>query len=112
MKESCSDALADILNNARYAREFLADVSFAAFEADIKLQYAVIRALEICGEAAKRIPEPVRILYPGIEWRALAGMRDRLIHGYDVVNPGIIWKTVKDDLPGVVAALEKGTPPE
>ena len=61
--------------------------------------YAVTHALEIVGEAAKRIPEPVRARYPAVPWRLMAGMRDRLIHGYDTVDLDVLWKTITEDLP-------------
>jgi uncharacterized protein with HEPN domain len=62
------------------ALEFVADMDAQQFYVDRKTSYAVIRALEIIGEATKRIPEAVRVRYPGVLWRQMAGMRDRLIH--------------------------------
>jgi len=61
--------------------------------------FAVIRALEILGEAAKQIPAEVQSRQPDIPWRDLAGMRDKLIHHYFGVNLTLIWKVVQEDLP-------------
>jgi uncharacterized protein with HEPN domain len=60
-----------------------------------------VRALEIIGEAAKRIPDPVREKYVQIPWKAMAGMRDRIIHGYDTVDMQIVWDVVKRDIPRI-----------
>ena len=92
-------AINDLENNLHLAMEFSASMDFREFESDYRTQYAVIRALEICGEATKRIPEDVRALEPGIPFKAMAGMRDRLIHGYDNVNAGLIWSTVTVTIP-------------
>ncbi|TVR03719.1 MAG: DUF86 domain-containing protein [Spirochaetaceae bacterium] len=75
------DALSDLERNLTLVVEFADSKTFADFESDFRTQYAVIRALEICGEAVKRIPSDVRELEPAIPWKAMAGMRDRLIHG-------------------------------
>ena len=72
---------------------------FDQFSRDDKTAYAVIRALEIIGEATKHIPEQVRKSNPDISWREMAGIRDKLIHDYFGVNLEVVWKTATDDLP-------------
>ena len=64
------------------AMDFVRDMSYEEFVKDTKTVYAVIRAIEIIGEAVKNIPEDVRNKYPEIPWRAMAGMRDKVIHAY------------------------------
>ena len=59
----------------------------------------MIRALEIIGEASKRLPDDLRVRYPKIPWKGMAGMRDRIIHGYDNVDYQIVWEVVKRELP-------------
>lgn len=72
---------------------------FKDFEKDEKTQDAVIRAFEVLGEAAKKIPKDFREKYPKIPWGKMAGMRDKLIHDYWGANIKRIWKTVKEDIP-------------
>lgn len=86
--------LDDILDNLRLAREFTADLSSPAeLAANRKTLYAVVRALEIVGEAAKPVPREVRARVPEVPWAAMAGMRDRLIHGYREVDTALVWRT-------------------
>ena len=66
---------------------------------DEKTQYAVIRAIEIIGEASKKIPKNIKTKYTDVPWYEISGMRDKLIHDYFGVNSKIVWKTVKEDLP-------------
>ena len=94
-----ADYIDDIKNSIQLILDFTSDLSFEDFQKDIKTQYAVIRCLEVIGEAAKRIPENIRLDNPEIPWKIMAGMRDRLIHGYDFVNETIVWKTIKSDIP-------------
>jgi len=76
------------------------------FHKDPKTQDAVIRNLEIIGEAAKNIPEDFRQKYPQIAWKAVAGMRDKLIHDYFGVNLGIVWEVVHKEVPSLLQKIK------
>jgi len=95
------DYLRDILDAIDKAEKFVADMDFERFMADDKTSFAVVRALEIIGEAAKRIPKSVRTKHPSIPWREMAGIRDKLSHDYFGVDSRVVWKTVKLDLPAL-----------
>ncbi|NBC17243.1 MAG: DUF86 domain-containing protein [Bacteroidetes bacterium] len=97
----------DMLNAAEKAQAFVEGMSFEAFEDDERTAYAVVRALEIIGEAARRIPDTVRGRYPAVPWKKMAGMRDKLIHDYIAVDLHIVWVTVRDDLPTLQAHLRR-----
>lgn len=76
-------------------------------DTDEKLAFAVVRLIEVIGEAAKGITVDVRQSYPGIPWKDIAGARDRLIHGYFDVDLNIVWQIVSKDLPLLIDELEK-----
>jgi uncharacterized protein with HEPN domain len=97
-----ADYLEDIRQAAEKAVAFLGEMSVETFAGDEKTAYAVVRALEILGEAAKRIPSEVRDRYPDVPWRSMAGIRDKLIHDYVSVNNEVVWRTVREDLPGLI----------
>jgi len=99
------DLLNDIRAAASKARQFTAGLDYAAFAADDKSIYAVVRALEIVGEATKRIPQEIRDLAPTIPWRSMAGSRDKLIHDYITVDLENVWHTIVVDLPLLDAEL-------
>ncbi len=104
---SHTDFLNDIVVAAQKATEFLGDLTYQAFLADEKTIFAVVRALEVIGEAARRIPPEVRDQHPDVPWRAMTGMRDKLIHDYVTVKPEIVWRTVKEDLPTLTPAINR-----
>ena len=106
MTRHYADFLQDIHDATAKALGFLAGMSLSEFAADDKTAYAVIRALEIIGEAAKRIPAEVRQRYSQLPWRAMAGMRDKLIHDYVTVDVEVVWKTVREDLPPLLPLLQ------
>ncbi|MEW6180287.1 MAG: DUF86 domain-containing protein [Chloroflexota bacterium] len=96
-----------MLENSRKALLFVEGVDFESFINDEKTLYAIIRAIEVIGEAAKKVPLEFRETYPQIPWREIAATRDKLIHEYFGINHRVIWNTVKEDLPGLIIELEK-----
>jgi uncharacterized protein with HEPN domain len=99
--------LQHMLEYAREAVTLMRDKKRADLDTDRALGLATLRCLEIVGEAASRIPESVREQYSQISWPQIIGMRNRLVHGYDLVDYDIIWNTVVEDLPPLIAELEK-----
>jgi uncharacterized protein with HEPN domain len=91
----------DILDAMNKAETFVAGIGYEQFEADLRTNFAVTRALEIVGEATKRLPASFREQYPHIPWKDMAGMRDKIIHGYDNVNLRIVWDVIKQDIPKI-----------
>lgn len=99
--------LRHMLDYAREAITMMTGKTRADLDTDRILGLATLRCLEIIGEAASRIPESVRQQHPQITWAQIIGMRNRLVHGYDLVDYDIIWNTVTEDLPPLITELEK-----
>jgi uncharacterized protein with HEPN domain len=99
--------LRHMLDAAREAVGFARGKTRADLHADRGLQLILTRLLEIVGEAASRIPQEWRDQYPAIPWSAAVAIRNRLIHGYEDVDLDIVWQTVEEDLPRLIASLEK-----
>lgn len=99
MPPTAHEYLQHILDEIRYLSENLPGLDREQFLRDPTLQRAFVRSIEVIGEAAKQIPESLRQQYPLIEWRAITGMRDRLIHGYFGVDYEIIWDVVRNKVP-------------
>ncbi len=101
------DALKDILDATEKIAQFIDGMTFEQFAVDTRTVFAVVRALEIIGEATKGIPQGVRDSHPEVPWREMAGMRDKLIHAYSSVNTGVVWKTASDDMPRLESAIRR-----
>ena len=99
--------LRHMLDAAKRAIDFMQGRAKSDLESDEQLSLAMVRLLEILGEAAKNVSEDLRKDYPDIPWRQIAGTRDRLIHGYFDVDLDIVWQIISTDLPVLVAQLEK-----
>jgi len=107
-----SHFLADIFEAINAVERFTAQMDFEQFQRDEKTIRAVERELEIIGEAVKKIPEHITTAHPSVPWRAIAGMRDRLIHHYWDTEAAILWSTIEDSLPElkveIAAIIKKG----
>jgi len=86
---------------------YIAEIDRSSFLKDLKTQDAVVRQLEIIGEATKKISFDFREKYPNIPWLDMAGMRDRLIHDYIDVDFEIVWKTASENIPQLKILLEE-----
>jgi len=102
----------DILIASRKALEFIKGLSYSEFLESELHQSAIIRPLEIVGEAASKISEDVKSQHPEIPWGEMIGMRNRLIHEYFDVNLATVWDTVQNDMPKLIALIEPLIPPE
>lgn len=99
--------LRHMLAYAKEAVELMRNRARADLDTDRALGLAILRCVEIVGEAAGRIPVATRRRYPKVPWSQIIGMRNRLIHGYDIVDYDIVWSTVAHDLPPLIVELEK-----
>ncbi len=100
-------SMADMLTYAREAVGLLGERSKEEFIADRIVQLALTRLVEIIGEAANRVTQETRNRHPQIPWRQIIDTRNRLIHGYDVIDLQILWITITADLPGLISLLEQ-----
>jgi uncharacterized protein with HEPN domain len=106
-KREIRDYLSDILKSIELIENFIKDVNLESIEEDKKTLFAVIRALEVIGEASKNIPDTVRSKYPDIPWKQMAGMRDKLIHEYFGVDLDVLKKTITKQLPHIKPLIKK-----
>ncbi len=98
-------------DHAQEAIQLLGEKTLAELESDRTVQLALAQLIEIVGEAATRVDSKIRTAHPTIPWKLAAGMRHRLIHGYDLIEYAIVFDTVKTDLAPLVAQLDAILPP-
>jgi uncharacterized protein with HEPN domain len=91
--------LKDIFTAMSELFEFVKDISFEAFMVDAKTKAAVIRNLEVIGEAAKLVSEETKITYKIVEWKEMAALRNKLIHEYFGIDYMIVWNVLHEDIP-------------
>jgi uncharacterized protein with HEPN domain len=101
------DYLNDMLSHAEKAERFAQGVNFLEFQRNEEKLFAVVRALEVIGEAARHIPKFARDKYPEMPWQKIVGMRDKVIHEYMGVDEETVWRTVQEDLPPLKTIIRK-----
>ena len=100
-------SIKDMFSHAREAVELLGDATRQELERNRVMQLALTRLVEIVGEAANRVSQPAQRKNTEIPWPQIIGMRNRLVHGYDVIDFDLLWDTVTNDLPPLISALQK-----
>lgn len=95
-----------MIDNANKAISFIARLNRSDFDQDEQLRLAVTHLLQIVGEAARRVSVEFREAHPEIPWKAIVGMRSKVVHDYFSVDDDVIWDTIKNDLPALVKQLE------
>jgi uncharacterized protein with HEPN domain len=98
--------LLHMLDHAREAVAMTVGCTRPDLDSDRQLNLALVRLLEITGEAASRVTPQTQVLLPGIPWADITGLRHRVVHGYDQVDLDVVWETIVGDLPHLIAQLE------
>ena len=104
--------LLDMLLAARRAVGSAAPLTFSEFEKDDLHQLAILKSVEIIGEAASRISEETKAKHPDIPWVEISGLRNRFVHAGFAIQFDVLWQTVQDDLPPLITQIEPLVPPE
>jgi uncharacterized protein with HEPN domain len=112
MSKEPKEYLRHILNECQFILSVSQNISEEDFLKNETLKRAVVRSLEIIGEATKKIPADLKIRWNTIQWKSMAGMRDRLIHDYMGVNYVIVWDVVKNKIPDISNQIYKILNPE
>ena len=108
-KRDATDYLKDILEAIDDVETFIGNLTYDEFIKDRKTLNAVVRSIEVIGEAAKNIPQTLRVKYEELPWREITGMRDKLIHGYFGIDTETIYKAAKEDIPPLKSLIQKMT---
>jgi uncharacterized protein with HEPN domain len=104
--------LLEMLIAARDARTIAAQISEEEFRAEIRNQFALTKALELIGEAARKVSGQTRQAHPEIDWNAIVGLRNRIVHEYRTLDLDCIWKISHEEVPMLISQLEMLVPPD
>ena len=102
--------LLDMLLYCEQAEQFASTLTLEEFQASRLHQLAVVKAVETVGEAALKISDETQQAHPEIPWPSIIGMRNRLVHGYGSIQLGVVWRTVKEDIPALAGQLRRIVP--
>jgi uncharacterized protein with HEPN domain len=107
MRRDDGTRIQHMLDHAREATRLVRNRTRSDLDSDRMLNLALVRLMEVIGEAAARVSPELRASHAGIPWLTITGLRNRLIHGYDSVDFDVLWQILQDDLPPLIAQLEK-----
>ena len=107
MNRTYIDYIADINDAIEKIELFIAGMNYDEFVRDGKTSYAVIRALEIIGEATKKLPNDFKTKHNQLPWAEMTGMRNKLIHEYFGVDVRVLWKTITEDIPSIAPTIKE-----
>ena len=107
MNRTYQDYLNDINDSIEKINQFVGDMDYDTFVRDGKTTYAVIRALEIIGEATKKLPDDFKAKHNKLPWTEMSGMRNKLIHEYFGVDVRVVWKTITEDIPAIAPIIKE-----
>ncbi len=107
VKRVYTDYLRDILDASEKAAQFVSGVEYEAFLQNDEKIFAVIRAVQVIGEAAKNLPVTVQARAPEVDWRGVIGMRDKLSHLYLGADLQLVWDVIQKDLPNIRTAVAR-----
>ena len=105
-KRDYRDYIQDIIDSVNDVELFTKNMDFESFAEDKKTINAVIRSIEVIGEATKTLPKSIRDQNPSIPWKKMAGMRDKMIHEYFGVDVEILWKVAKENMPSIKPLIQ------
>lgn len=106
-KRRDQDFLLDIVNAIDRVMSYTSDMTYDEFKDDRKTQDAVIRNIEVIGEATKNLSSELRTSYPDVPWSDMAGMRDKLIHHYFGVDNRLVWSAATEELPALLTDIQE-----
>ena len=101
------DLLHDIIDAINDVESFIDDLSYDEFVKDRKTLSAVIRSIEVIGEATKNLPDRIKEKYKDLPWNRMAGMRDKLIHGYFGIDTKTLYKSARGDIPQLKTSIQE-----
>jgi uncharacterized protein with HEPN domain len=101
------DYVQDILDSIRDIESFIKGMTFEEFKKDRKTINAVVRSIEVIGEASKKLPAAIKARYPDVPWKKMAGMRDKLIHEYFGVDLEILWVVSRKEIKALKPAIRR-----
>jgi len=104
-KRRDKEYLADIVEAVERIVAYTRELTYEEFLTDRKTQDAVLRNLQVMGEAVKKLSAPVKQLHPLLPWKQMAGMRDKVVHDYFGINHDIVWTLAKEELPTLLPSL-------
>lgn len=106
-RRELAEYLSDILKAITQVEQFTSGLTFEEFANNPVIFLAVVQAIIVMGEAVKNVPDDLRQNYPDVPWKAIAGMRDKLVHEYWAIDEKVVWKVVQDNAPELKVKIER-----